>query len=341
MTLDPRTVEPVDEMPEGADGDMLKPPEGANAILEQRRQAAAGSYYKKIVEHDPLTLLEPLLRSRGYRVRWGDGRLEAEFQMQPNTPWKYNVLALGLDCYLWHSVIFTIVSHKTQRPFVPSKCLSCFKTVVRLNTCKKLFAWDKVQESLPFPCKAGIELRNYTSGYASGYHYAQGLDEGLEQYKYVRHLVNEHPDLGPETPVLLKRGCTEYERELGPSEKWSFTEDQLSVERMIENILAHVRNIQPMPWSQVFHVHRKWIERACQLGDMTYLEFTGGMPLSAQYTTYHHLADPGAVPKDLGGGWWEYRGEKYRKPSLPVEAIRNAMLREVDKNLPHPHQRLK
>jgi hypothetical protein len=206
---------------------------------------------------------------------------------------------------------------------------------VVLATVAGLFSLMKLQHDFPFPCKCGIELRTYTSGAYGGYHYAQGLDEGLWMYEYVRKAIDGAEDLGPETPVILKRGCTEYERTAGPSENWKTSPEAQALERRVEQSIAHTPNIQPMPPHMVAHVHRKWIEHASQIGDESYKRFTGGLPLSRPVTTYHHLADPESLPQDLGGGEWRFKGETYTAETLPDEAKRNVKLRQAGAGVPH------
>jgi len=333
MTMSP-DYDPIDAagapVP-AADGDQLMVDDGPQIEAND----AKDSYYYGLVQNDMIGLLRPLLARRGYHVRWGDGRLEAEYVQAPETPWHYVKLAKGLDCYLWHSVFHQIIGRATRRDYVPTPCLSCFKVVVRPKTVAGLFSLMKLQHDFPFPCKCGIELRTYTSGAYGGYHYAQGLDEGLWMYEYVRKAVDAAEDLGPETSVILKRGCTEYERAAGPSENWTSTPEQQVLERRVEQTIAHVPNIQPMPAHMVAHVHRKWIEHAAQIGDETYKKFTGGLPLSRPVTTYHHLADPSNLPKQLEDGRWSYKGEMYTAETLPDEAKRNAKLRQTGAEWPH------
>ena len=314
------------------DGDQLAPPD--NEILPaDPKERVKGSYFQALINNDPITLLKPLLQGRGYRLRWGDGRLTAEFTQATETPWHYVKMANGLDCYLWHSVLFNIVSRRTNSRFVPSPCQQCWKTVVRLKTIEQLFAYQQQQESFPFACKCGIELRSYTAGNYGAYHYAKSQEEGFVQFKYCRDVLEGDPVFEGCT-ILLKRGCTEYEREVGPSENWTTTAEQLEVEKMITDKLDHVPNIQPMPAHVVANVQRRWIEFAHSIGDMTYLKFTNGVPLERPPTTYHHLdaapADPVQLKSKNGKptGWWEYDGKKYHgKENLPPEALRNGHLR--------------
>jgi len=296
--------------------------------------AAKKSYYQGLVENDILTILQPLMARRGYRMRWGDGRLKAEFAQATEGPWHYVRMAHGLDCYLWHSVYHEVASKVIRKPFVPSPCLTCFKTVVRPANLAGAFGMVELQQGFPFACKTGRELRPYTSGVWGSYHYGQGLAEGLEMYKHVKAAVAKHEDLGPSTPVILKRGCTEFERSCGPSENWTSTPAQRRLERLIDASIEHVPNVQPMPPHLVVHVHRRWIEWACQLGDMSYLRWTGNVPIHRGVTTYHHLADPANLPQDVGGGWWLFQGKKYKRSKLPKQALANEKLRQTGAGLP-------
>ena len=144
------------------------------------------------------------------------------------------------------------------------------------------------------------------------YWYCKGLEEGRKRYEHVKewaeeqyHEFNEDPKASypvtwngpdewalPDSPmkVLLKKGCTEFERTVGPSDKWheqtKTLEHQILMQLIEDNIVWH-----PLTVDQPPIVHHQtitmWIEWAYGHGDITYKEFTGGNDLYPGYVTYH------------------------------------------------------
>jgi hypothetical protein len=125
-----------------------------------------------------------------------------------------------------------------------------------------------------------------------GYFYNRGLEEGLERYKEVRAAVNDTDNLGTDTVVMLKRGCTEMEHATKPSNEWTITDKQLHIESLVLRKFVIDPQSRMQTESIQLHAHKQWIEWAYQMGDMTYLEYTDGKPLPQypEYVTYHHLS---------------------------------------------------
>lgn len=263
---------------------------------EEQRAIARETMYGKWVKNDVVDILGELLKRPGFKMRWGDGKIEADYHLIPETPWHYSSVALELDCFTWAQVMFETVGKKLKKRFVPSGCQMCFKTVVRPPTLRALWALKELQEKeFDFPSKCGIEKRQFigapTAPYG-GYHYARGVTEGWKQYDIVRAAVDAHPELGPDVSVILKRGCTEMELHCGPSDQWEITEEQLRIEKMINQHVIRNPNIHPMPPHIQLHTFRQWVEFAAMRGDETYLDFTGGIPLKRDYVTYHEREQP-------------------------------------------------
>jgi hypothetical protein len=250
-------------------------------------------YYEELVRNDVIDFLKPLLEKRGYKLRWGDGKLVAEYRMLHEVPWIYVRSPEHYDCHLWHNVIFDVVSTKTANRFVPTKCQSCWKVVARPKTLAGLFAIGDIQQNIltQYSCKHGIERRPTVHGLYGAYWYNSSIEDGLKCYEDVREEVNKHEDLGEDIPVLLKRGCTEFELACGPSDKWRTSKEQVRLEEMIERNIVRDFVLQKQPDHLVRHVHRQWIEFAYENGDETYKRYTDGKPLFRPYVTYHHLLD--------------------------------------------------
>lgn len=251
------------------------------------------SYYEIIMAQDIVEHFRPLWERSGFKVRESDGKFEGNPQSAVEGPWHYIRHQHGFDCFTWHHVLFDIFSKPRVLgyPFVPSGCHDCYKVVVRPQTLKQLFLLEKLQMACNWSCKCGIEVRDSVHGLYGGYFYNKGLEAGLKRFKDVRKAINEIEGLGWEVPVVLKRACTEFELECGPSDKWTITPEQLKIEEMVDQYLVKDDVIRTQPEHVVKHIHRKWIEFAYKHGDPTYLEFTNGTPLFRPPVTYHHLAE--------------------------------------------------
>ena len=253
-----------------------------------------GSYYQMVSDDDIISRFRPLLQNGGFRLRDEDGKICAVVKgMAWDTPWHHVVHSAFLDCQRWHKILFDLFS-LTMPPgqgFVPSACQQCWKVVVRPKTLLKLFSLLDLQKYLNLPSKCGMEVRPYVNGLYGGYFYNHSLEQGIECYKTVREKVNETPNLGESTPVILKRACTEFEMRLGDSSKWVVTPHQLRIETTVNKWFVRNDVTRQQPPHAISNVHRKWIEYAYMNGDETYKLFTDGKPLYKPVETYHHLAD--------------------------------------------------
>lgn len=238
-----------------------------------------------------------LLRDSGYYVaNDGSGKIRCELHMAWDYSWHHVAHLEELDCHLWHRIMFDIMG------FLPTKCLACFKVVVKPRTLRQLFSLLDLQLSFGLPSKCGTEDRPEVFGNYGGYFYNRGLDAGLVCYRKVRDAVAADPDLrsllddrdvnGVPTRVILKRACTEFERRFGRSDKWGNpSDDQAELERRIED--AFYRDYPKVLQSRdvVEHVHEGWIRFAWDRGDETAKDYNGGLPLYPPYVTYHHLEE--------------------------------------------------
>ena len=186
-------------------------------------------------------------------------------------------------CEIYQRVFFQQLKH------IPSHCRSCWKIVVRPKTLEQLFDLYELQKVMGVPCKCGLEIRETVHGNYGGYFYTRSKKAGLERYKQVRALVDEH--LGEDVDVLLKRYCTEFE--IGPgsfgdsSKTEGVTLEEKEMEEYIEAHMPRVGSNNPQSKHIVANVLRRWIEHAYTIGDETYKIFTGGESLFPPYTTYH------------------------------------------------------
>jgi hypothetical protein len=140
------------------------------------------------------------------------------------------------------------------------------------------------------PSKCGLERRESVHGLYGGYFYCRGKEAGKRRYKEVRQLVDKH--LSPDTVVMLKRYCTEFEigpGSLGRSDSVpdEITAEEREFEAYIDMLFPRVGHRTHQPEHVQVWVMRTWIHYAYQNGDPTYAKFTDGSPLFEKYVTYH------------------------------------------------------
>jgi hypothetical protein len=259
------------------------------------------SYYTDIKNRNLIGLTQRLLKAGVLTRRACDGKFLAEISASWETPWVHVKQSYRSNCYLWKSIIFdhiVKINLPKDKWFVPAGCQECFKVVVRPITLKQLFELEEIERELNRPSKCGIEIRPSVFGNYGGYFYNRGLEEGLECYRIVRKAIDE--GISPDVPVLLKRGCTEMEHGVGPSNEWDVSEDQLRLELRIKEHFAVDGVIISQTDDAVDHVHQTWIEKAYEWGDPTVFEYLDGVPLYPDYVTYQHLAENPPSEKDAG-----------------------------------------
>ena len=157
----------------------------------------------------------------------------------------------------------------------------------------ELFELYEFQRMMGVPCKCGIERRKTTTSLYGGYFYTRSREEGLARYHEVRELVDIH--LSKETPVILKRYCTEYEigpDGQGPSDVLPpLSAEEIEYENFILENFPRTGYGTPQPDFVTAHVMQEWIHYAYQYhkatGDESFREFTDGSDLFKPYVTYH------------------------------------------------------
>lgn len=177
---------------------------------------------------------------------------------------------------------------------VPQGCRSCFKVKIAPANLRQLVAVRDVAKETGYPFKCGPELFvPYSTGLYAAFFYLDSLDHARMAFAELRRRVDAEPRLGPGVPMLIKRGCTEYEINCGPSDTYAFAPPEVEAW-----LLARLRRpappAKPLPRSASF---ARWIQIAFQIGDETYLDFTGGRRLHPKVVTYDPIdrASPQAV----------------------------------------------
>lgn len=171
-----------------------------------------------------------------------------------------------------------------DRRAVPFGCRNCFKLQVKPRTLRELNAIVPIAETAGHPYKAGVGLSaRYHGGPYSALFYFDGLDRARSAYGELRQAIDANPALGPDVPLAIKRGCTEYEVHCGPSDRFTFAPELAAVE---DALLSRLRPLQQVAAPSPQAVFIAWLQAAFQVGDETYRDFTGGRPLHPPPVTY-------------------------------------------------------
>jgi hypothetical protein len=189
----------------------------------------------------------------------------------PNRPY--------LPCGFLTKVVFEAAYAKSA---VPHGCSACYKVKVRARTLRELVAAWQVAKSIDCLSKWGVDLDNpHSQDIYAGYFYPGDLDEARALHRVVRDAIDADPKLGPDVRMTIKRGCSQFEAAVGPSDGYRFTPGMAELEAHLQSwfeapAIAE-RTIVPLA---------DWIDLAFRMGDDTYLDFTGGERLRPATMTY-------------------------------------------------------
>lgn len=239
--------------------------------------------YLRLDKLDIIAKVRPLLERAGYYLRQEDGVIAPRIPgLAWDTPWIHVKHDFDAHCEIYHRVFFD------EMKVIPTYCRNCWKVVIRPRTLVELFDLYELEKDLDRPSKCGIEVRSSVHGLYGGYFYNRSEEQGQECYELVRKEVDEC--LSSDVPIILKRYCTEFELELGPSDETplELTPEEQEVERYILMNFQQDKYHTYQPEHVQAFVMRKWIHWAYQNGDQTYAEFTDDGPLFKPMVTYHN-----------------------------------------------------
>lgn len=165
---------------------------------------------------------------------------------------------------------------------VPNGCSNCYKVKVAPKTLRELVAAWGIGKRIACLSKWGIDLENpFSQNVYAGYFYTPGLEAARGLYKVAREAFDDDPKLGPGVTMAIKRGCSEYEAALGPSDRYEFTPEMAELEAYLRTRFRDSERRE----SDAFPLGN-WIELAFRIGDETYLDFTAGKRLRPRSVTY-------------------------------------------------------
>lgn len=190
----------------------------------------------------------------------------------------------ALSCRFLDGYLFSIAYDKTA---VPDGCRNCYKVRIVPTNFKGLIALRGILEQAPFSSKCGIDFFNpHSQDIYVGVLYLEGLDAARKAYREIRGPIKSHPDLGDSARMTIKRGCPHFEAACGPSNEWTFREGMAELEAaLLKDFKLEHADAPP------YRVRRMesmvaWLQFAYNLGDDSYLTFTGGRPLHRPEVTY-------------------------------------------------------
>ena len=228
---------------------------------------------------DWITVLRPLLKNSWEVV---DGKVQPGKEiLGTDLPWIY--AHVDFDCTVWNRIFHEVVSNKTQ---VHSHCHDCIKIVAKPKTLRDLVKIEMIQEDMLFPSKCGIDRRENTQDIYGAFWYNRGFDEARMRYKLIRERLDKEGL--KKVKLIIKKACTEFENELGPTDKWKRpSKEQLQEEKDLDAVLNyHPTSPSLIPEIVKDRTHHIWIHWAFQHGDNTYLEFTNGVKIHEPLVTY-------------------------------------------------------
>ncbi len=227
----------------------------------------------------------------GEVIRHADGRLELPERKGRGETYIIKPGDFGQPCEFLDNFMFRQIYGQKA---VPIGCRDCYKVKVSSATLRQLMAVKEISEEFPGKAKSGAEIHSMLNQTIYGtYFYFLGLDKARKIYKQLRKKIDEHPKLGPAVAMIIKRGCTNYERSCGPSDRYTFDPRLADVEKYFWS--RFVRSA-PRQSSEVSGAIAKMamVRVAYRIGDDTYKDLTDGKDLFRPVVTY----DPDGPPAD-------------------------------------------
>jgi hypothetical protein len=217
----------------------------------------------------------------GHVIHRPDGKLELPpIAPQPSIgrPGEF-----GPCCAFLNNFMFTHIYGETA---VPIGCRNCYKVKVTPQTLRQLMAVKDVAESLPGSTKSGSEIdRDDNQSIYASYLYFLGLDKARAAYRKVREAIDAHPKLGPKVKMVIKRGCTNYERACGPSDRYTFDPQLARIEKYFWSRFVRPKFKNQKKYRDAMAL-LQMVRIAYRIGDDTYKDFTGGKDLLPPTVTY-------------------------------------------------------
>ena len=245
------------------------------------------SFVQQVIKEDLLgPFMDAGLIGTKYQVSMISGKIEkigpCHRVQSTDGPWIFGANNAGRNCD-WQS------DKQLVFKFVPNRCRNCWKTVVYPNgvhdTIKLMNLQEQMAQADPScTCKTGMEVRAEVERNWGGYFYNNTKAGGLSRLKEVKALVEKF--VGKGIKVILKRGCTEFERMYGDSKEWDKFAIYNDLENAIEDI-SYIEDTQPhQPYIVKKHILATWLKYAASIADPQFLELSDNERMYTDYSTY-------------------------------------------------------
>ncbi len=187
---------------------------------------------------------------------------------------------------------------------VPAACRSCFKVKISTRSLRGLLAVKDIAESTEYTTKSGSHVDDPRNSDIYGtYVYVDGLEQARTSYRWLREAVDAHEHLGPAVAITIKRGCSNYERSCGPSDRYTFDPGLEDVEAYLGARFRDDKAPRMVPKEAVTSLRMlQLIRTAYRIGDETYKDFTDGKPLFAPLVNYSPEFRPSPDPASPAAG---------------------------------------
>ena len=276
---------------------------------EEKKEEKKLSHYEQLIAVDVIT---PVLEA------WSQGRISCDMdtgkfklhrEIGINRPWTFATVCQDRKCGKWLGIY-----HKFYK-VLPPPCLQCWKVVYAPSNLNELLDMQVFQAKLGLPAKCGTEQRDYTSG-LGGYRafwyapFYDGLKGGRKHFKHIKEALIKYFGMDlintrkKEGRFFLKRGCTELERDHGPSDAWESI-DHSAKFNLLESIWEDPANLKKEWPPLVMTNKRRWIESAVAYNDLAALDHVVSSSLGVGSVKYeesdHHSKDFSLYLKPLNG----------------------------------------
>lgn len=176
-------------------------------------------------------------------------------------------------CDFLAKFLFTAVYGGEQVPF---GCRACYKVVTVPQTYHQFMLARPLAAADGHLFKASVEALSPRNDRAYAIiMYVEGLEAARVAYQNLRQRLDDHPELGEEVTMFIRRGCAGYEKKCGPSDQYDIPAQLEALEAALEPLYA------PPPKSGIPRALRRgatelrMLAIAEQIGDRTSRRYSG------------------------------------------------------------------
>ena len=248
------------------------------------------TFYEQMCSIDVIDPILDLWIKKGVSCNMHTRKLSIEQEIGLNRTWTFSTVCQDRKCAKWSGIYFKYYH------ILPPPCKQCWKIVYAPQSLTELMDMQKVQAKLGFPAKCGTEQRDYTSGlggyrafwYCPFYAGLKGARAHFQRVKagliksFTEELIESRQTKGQ---FFLKRGCTELERDFGPSEAWDKIDHSAKynlLESVWEDPDEMVEEWPPIVYTNI----KRWIEYAVAHNDLDALNYVKGRTLGVPAIHY-------------------------------------------------------